>query len=105
MGPGLEKYPMQVLEKINAVPPPVWALSGTDDTAVPWECSRDFVEKAKQIWGQKGWQGKLTLVPGEHGMDTQVGLKEEWVLDGVDWVEKFWLGEDAHSTSGGAASL
>ncbi|KAF1937955.1 alpha/beta-hydrolase [Clathrospora elynae] len=70
--------------------PPTWIIHGDADTAVDIKDSRAFVEKCK---GLEGMEVKLEVRPGqEHGFDiTAKEDEEEWLKEGLSWVEEKWL--------------
>lgn len=69
--------------------PPLFVLHGEQDSAVPVEGTRRFVELIKQ----KDRQAKYLVAyqPGDHGFDFQATLKDEWLRDGLDWISLEWL--------------
>ena len=93
LGHDEELFPYENLKRVpRGELPPMWLFHGRDDTLVPVRDSEGFVEEARRLHPQG--QMKLTVLAGEHGLDGQpgVGLDTPWVAEGVQWVEKYWLG-------------
>lgn len=82
-------WPLYLVEQKEYLPP-TWIVHGDADQAVSVEDSKAFVEKARRLGGEV----RLVVRPGEdHGFDVAVKEnEEEWLREGVSWVEKKWLG-------------
>tara|TARA_R110002003_G_scaffold391_2_gene19438 strand:+ start:18596 stop:19285 length:690 start_codon:yes stop_codon:yes gene_type:complete len=84
-------WPLGLIEEREWAPP-TWIIHGDKDAAVSVEDSRLFVKK----WKERGMGNEVRLEVREgqdHGFD--VGMKEseeEWLRDGLAWVEGKWLG-------------
>jgi acetyl esterase/lipase len=64
---------------------PIWMFHGAQDTIIPADGTRKFVQEA-----QEGV--KESIIPGkEHGFDDDsVGLDTDWVMDGREWLKTYW---------------
>lgn len=84
-------FPAKVVDKMSAGQkvPFLFAMHGTEDSAVPCEETRKFVDK----WGEKF--GKESVVGafrnGDHGFDGETTLEEPWMKDGLSRVTKAWI--------------
>ncbi|KAF2850391.1 alpha/beta-hydrolase [Plenodomus tracheiphilus IPT5] len=83
-------WPLYLVETKDYLPP-TWIVHGDADTAVSIEDSRAFVNKARKLGGA---EVELVVRPGEeHGFDAAVKeVEEEWLKEGLRWVEDKWLG-------------
>lgn len=91
MGGELEEeglVPLKVLETVPSVPY-MFVLHSEQDSAVPVEGSRRFVEKVGERFGVE--MVRLYTGPGEHGFDTESRLEEEWLKEGLVKVTDVWL--------------
>ena len=64
-----------------------WVLHGKEDTMVPVEGSRVFVDEVKKA----GWETELIYdevsdEPSEHGFDATWTLKDEKLKKRLDWI-------------------
>ena len=90
-GEGAKLWPIGLIAGAGTMPP-TWIIHGEADSAVEIGDSLKFVEEwtANEVRGEV----KLSVVPGmEHGFDD--GMKEdeeEWLREGLEWVEGKWLG-------------
>ena len=87
MGNLPEMDPMKVLDMIKTAPP-MWCFHGADDTIVPAELTRNFVDKAQSLLGKS--QIKGSYPSGDHGVGNELTVNDSWVKEGLQWVEKFW---------------
>lgn len=84
-------WPIECIETAESMPP-TWIIHGGNDSAVAVGDSEKFVSRwtAREVRGEV----KLSVLPGmEHGFD--IGVKEEeeeWLREGLGWVEGKWLG-------------
>jgi dienelactone hydrolase len=64
---------------------PIWMFHGEQDTIIPVDGTRRFVQEAQGGVGER-------IIPGaEHGFDDDsVGLDTDWVVEGRKWLEKYW---------------
>ncbi|KAJ7583361.1 Alpha/Beta hydrolase protein [Mycena floridula] len=88
LGPEPELYPLERIEHVSAIPP-ILILHGIDDTVVPVEHSRLFVDKVKRVLPET----KISLItrPGEHGFDADENLETPWLKEGVEMITSEWL--------------
>ncbi|KAK8224307.1 Alpha/Beta hydrolase protein [Phyllosticta capitalensis] len=89
-------YPFELLEdasKAGARLPPVLIAHGEQDSIVPAEGSRKFVDAWTRLQGEDGARCRLVLRPGEHGFDGQVDFEDEWLQNELKWVTEAWLGQ------------
>lgn len=91
LGRADELFPLRVLEKVpkGRKGPFLFAFHGTDDSAVPYAGTQSFVAKWKERFGEASV--KPTFRPGEHGLDTELGLEEPWLKEGLEAVTNAWL--------------
>lgn len=83
-------WPIGLISEAKEMPP-TWIIHGEADTSVEIGDSLKFVEEwtAKEVRGEV----KLSVVPGmEHGFDDAMKEdEEEWLREGLGWVEGKWL--------------
>lgn len=87
LGQGSELFPMLRLEGVSKLPP-AWILHGRNDSVVPTEGSRVFVNKAKRII--PSWDVRTSYEEGEHGFDQEASLDTGYVREGVEWMGQYW---------------
>lgn len=82
-------YPIEVLNKIERVPP-TWILHGKSDSAIPIEGTYRYVEKLETK--HPGAKLHLSYRDGDHGFDNSppAMLEEDWVREGVEFVHQYW---------------
>jgi len=69
--------------------PRTWVLHGKDDSLVSVDYSVKFAEKVENMFPG---QLRLTVQPGEHGLGIlSLPEKDEWLKEGLEWVEEAWL--------------
>ncbi|KAK7546453.1 Alpha/Beta hydrolase protein [Phyllosticta citricarpa] len=87
-------YPFELLENVSGAGarlPPVLIAHGEQDSIVPAEGSRKFVEAWRRLQGEHGARCELVLRPGEHGFDGQVDYDDEWLQRELTWITRAWL--------------
>ncbi|PMD37240.1 alpha/beta-hydrolase [Hyaloscypha variabilis F] len=91
LGRGDEVYPARVLAKMSGTEkvPFLFAMHGTEDSAVPVEETRKFT----QAWEEKFGKGSVVaeFKEGEHGFDGQVEYEAPWLQNGLNGVTKAWI--------------
>lgn len=85
-------YPMEHLDTAGELPS-LFIFHGEDDSGVPLESSRAFVEKLRRV--KPDVQVRYTTVPGEHGFDAKVDVDTPWLKEGLDFITPLWLEVDA----------
>ncbi|KAK1836835.1 Alpha/Beta hydrolase protein [Podospora conica] len=70
----------------------VWIVQGREDDLVVKEGADEVVERIREA--VPGMPVKYTVEEGGHVFDLAVGLDEPWVEEGVEFVRKYWLGND-----------
>ncbi|KAJ7583890.1 Alpha/Beta hydrolase protein [Mycena floridula] len=83
-----ELFPFERIEYISAIPP-MLILHGIEDSAVPVEHSRRFVDKVKKFLPDA--KVELVTVPGEHGFDKDANLEMPWLKEGLKMITSEWL--------------
>ncbi|KAJ7583877.1 Alpha/Beta hydrolase protein [Mycena floridula] len=83
-----ELFPFDRIEHVSAISP-MLIIHGIEDSAVPVEHSRLFVEKLKQFLPDT--KVELVTVPGEHGFDLEANLEMPWLKEGLKMVTSEWL--------------
>ena len=70
--------------------PFLFAMHGTEDSAVPAEETRKFT----QAWEEKFGKGSVVakFQEGEHGFDGHVEYEAPWLQEGLNGVAKAWIG-------------
>lgn len=88
---GTEKvvFPFLRVQDGATLPGRVWIMHGKDDSAVPLKGSERFVELVGEKCPES--QVRLTIRTGEHGFDAGAKLDEEWLKEGLEWLEGSWL--------------
>jgi len=88
-----EIYPARVLAKTNAATkvPFLFAMHGTEDSAVPAEETKKFTAE----WASKFGEGSVIakFENGEHGFDGHVEYEAPWLQEGLKAVTKAWIGQ------------
>jgi len=85
--------------------PPTLFVHGTEDSGVPVAGTDKFITLIRQYdsivrpegnTDSKDWDSLMYVrVPGEHNFDGNIGPEDAaWAKDGLDFVEKIWLGLD-----------
>ncbi|KAI1359607.1 Alpha/Beta hydrolase protein [Xylaria arbuscula] len=69
--------------------PSFFLLHGDQDSAVPAEGSRRFLEILDKV--DPAAKYRVAYQPGDHGFDAQATLEDEWLREGLDWVLSQWL--------------
>ncbi|KAI5197009.1 alpha/beta-hydrolase [Aureobasidium subglaciale] len=88
LGTDSRLYPLENLERMKGQGgklPPMWVFHGDKDTIIPVDGTLKFLQETKgKVQGR--------VVKGqEHGFDNdQVGLDEDWVVEGRQWLKKYW---------------
>lgn len=82
-------YPMQEIEKRDEFPP-VFIFHGKDDSAVPAVGTERFVDVYKRRFGAE--KILCRIEEGDHGFDKPSKLEDEWLVEGLGFVEREWLG-------------
>ncbi|ROV95018.1 hypothetical protein VMCG_08355 [Cytospora schulzeri] len=75
-------------ETTTAALPPMWIIHGADDTITPCVCSSKFVDKIRETHPEV--PVLLNLEPGEHSFDVSMTMDEQWVADGLKFVDRYW---------------
>ncbi|KAL9066355.1 MAG: hypothetical protein Q9157_007176 [Trypethelium eluteriae] len=88
LGTSEKLFPMKRVLK-EPFTPVLLIIHGEDDSAVPVEGSRKFV----QLLGNSQPDTRVSLwtQPGEHGFDVSTTLEDTWLRDGLRPVTKAWL--------------
>lgn len=81
-------YPMQEIEKRDEFPP-VFIFHGKDDSAVPAVGTERFVDVYKRRFGAE--KILCRIEEGDHGFDKPSKLEDEWLVEGLGFVEREWL--------------
>ncbi|KAL2200801.1 Alpha/Beta hydrolase protein [Corynascus similis CBS 632.67] len=78
------------LERAEEVPPALWVVQGGDDTWVATAGADEMVERLRRERPKVNL--KYTVVPGGwHGFDQTNKLEDDWVKEGVEFFNRFWL--------------
>ncbi len=91
LGDADELYPLRLMRngKVKKLPY-MFFFHGTDDTTVPIEDTKQFVEEYEKIFGKK--DVLFRTAPGGHGFDNCDEVSSAaWLLDGLEEVKKRWL--------------
>lgn len=82
-------WPVHLVEQKDWLPP-TWIIHGDKDRIVAVQDSQAFVEKAKRL---EGVQLLFSVREGQdHGFDVAAKEdEEEWLKEGLTWVEERWL--------------
>jgi acetyl esterase/lipase len=88
LGSDSKLYPLENLKRMRGqgeTLTPIWMFHGEQDTIIPVDGTRRFVQEAQGGVGER-------IIPGaEHGFDDDsVGLDTDWVVEGRKWLEKYW---------------
>jgi len=88
LGSDSNLYPLENLKRIKEqgeVLTPIWMFHGEQDTIIPMDGTRKFVQEAQEGVYER-------IIPGaEHGFDDDsVGLDTDWVIEGREWLQKYW---------------
>jgi acetyl esterase/lipase len=64
---------------------PIWMFHGAQDTIIPADGTRKFVQEAPE-------GVRESIIPGkEHGLDDDsVSLDTDWVIEGREWLKAHW---------------
>ncbi len=89
VGTDLSLHPFQAIET-KADFPPLFIYSGIDDTILPVEQTIKFSEVLKAKFPNN--EIVLKLAPGDHAFDVDTRTDEPWLKEGIDFIEKEWLG-------------
>ncbi|KAJ4357666.1 uncharacterized protein N0V89_002242 [Didymosphaeria variabile] len=89
-GEGKRLWPITAVEDVESLPPTT-IFHATGDSAVDFQDSVDFVEKARSAIPDL--HIRLAYAKeGDHGFDTALKEKEEpWLKQELEWVESQWL--------------
>ncbi|KAI5193523.1 alpha/beta-hydrolase [Aureobasidium subglaciale] len=79
--------PMKLIETVKSMPP-TWFIHGNEDSVVNPDCTMNFVNKVRKTLPETPMH--ISLQPGEHGFDGEVGLDEKWVQEGLSFVLQYW---------------
>ncbi|KAJ2989395.1 hypothetical protein NUW58_g3487 [Xylaria curta] len=71
--------------------PPFFILHGDEDSAVPAEGTRKFLQILDRV--DPAARYRAAFRPGDHGFDSQATLEDEWLREGLDWVSSEWLAD------------
>lgn len=85
-------FPMERLDTIKDIPA-MMILHGRDDSAVPYQSSKAFVDKVTELRPE----AKIfyNAVPGcEHGLDKDWTLENPSLKEGLDFITPIWLGQN-----------
>ncbi|GKZ23477.1 hypothetical protein AbraIFM66951_008511 [Aspergillus brasiliensis] len=89
-----ELFPMERVERLAAVGrlkvPPLFIFHGEQDSAVPVEGTRRFVN----LLHQKGHVGQVHIYiqDGDHGFDFDATLETPWLRSGLEMISEAWMG-------------
>ena len=87
-GANNELNPTILLWQASACPP-TWAFHSADDTISRPVILPTWMKEAREVFGGDV-KVKETMIPGEHGVGTEMSREEAWAKDGLDWIEGFW---------------
>ncbi|KAL9084903.1 MAG: hypothetical protein Q9165_007856 [Trypethelium subeluteriae] len=88
LGTGEKLYPMERVLK-EPLKPVLFIAHGEDDSAVPVEGSRKFVQVLRN--NQPDARVVLLTQPGEHGFDRSSTIEDTWLRDGLRPITEAWL--------------
>ncbi|KAJ7583906.1 Alpha/Beta hydrolase protein [Mycena floridula] len=88
LGTEPELFPFERIEHVSAIPP-VLILHGDEDSMVPVEHSRLFLEKVKRFLPES--KVELVTAPEEHGFDLGANLETPWLKEGLKMITSEWL--------------
>jgi dipeptidyl aminopeptidase/acylaminoacyl peptidase len=81
---------MELLSEVKEIPP-MMILHGRDDSAVPYQSSESFVQKAQKLHPET--KIFYNAVPGcEHGLDKDATSETPWLKEGLEFITPLWLG-------------
>jgi acetyl esterase/lipase len=88
LGTDSRLYPLENLKRMREKGEPltpIWTFHGEQDTIIPVDGTRKFVQEAQGGVGER-------IVPGaEHGFDDDsIGLETDWVVEGRRWLKPYW---------------
>ncbi|KAF1963860.1 alpha/beta-hydrolase [Byssothecium circinans] len=91
-GLGKHLWPITTIESAHHLPPTT-IFHGSDDTLVPVEDSKVFVDKVRGLEKFKDTELRLVVREGkEHGFDIDMKEDEEaWRKEELQWIERKWL--------------
>ncbi|KAK5657864.1 hypothetical protein OQA88_2412 [Cercophora sp. LCS_1] len=79
---------MEAIQGDPGVLPPMWIVHGLDDSVVSPACSTEFVRKVAEV--VKDPRIFLSLRPGEHNFDAEMGREVEWIGEGCEFLLGVW---------------
>ena len=82
-------FPLERLSQAKSMPP-TFIFHGSEDSAVPVEGSKKFVEALSKIHPET--EVILKTPPGDHGVDVAVTVETEWMKEGLALITQRWLG-------------
>ena len=66
-----------------------WILHGKEDTLVPAEGSRVFIEEVKKVgWKTEVMYDEISDEPSEHGFDATWTVGDEKLKKRLDWISE-----------------
>ena len=88
LGSDSSLYPLENLRRMKKqgeTLTPMWMFHGEQDTIIPMDGTKKFVQEA-----QEGVEERI--IPGaEHGFDDDsVGLDTDWVVEAREWLASHW---------------
>lgn len=87
----LEAKPSSAADgRIQSIFPPILVTHGKDDSAVPAQGSRTFVERLERVDPYS--RVHFVMQPGDHGFDAFSNAQDPWLSEALSFVTKEWLG-------------
>lgn len=82
-------YPIEVLDKVDQVPP-TWILHGVQDSVIPIAGTSAYAETLKKEHPEAKLH--LSYREGDHGFDNEppAKLEDEWVQEGCEFIARYW---------------
>lgn len=91
LGNEAELFPLERIARSRpGLFPPTVVLHGSEDTAVPVEGTRAFVDALRRV--DPGIDFHVVIKPGEHGFDAAETLEAPWLAEVLEFVSRAWLG-------------
>ncbi|KAJ7583883.1 hypothetical protein C8J56DRAFT_863353 [Mycena floridula] len=85
LGTEPELFPLESIQHVSAIPP-MLIIHGIEDSVVPVEHSRFFVNQVKKLLPETKIE-LVTVSGAEDGFDKEFGLTEiPWLKDGLDMI-------------------
>ena len=88
LGSDASLYPLETIGTVESFPN-LFVYHGKNDSAVPAEGTKKFVEKFKLVLPE--CKVLMKIEAGDHGFDIPVGLETPWMKEGLTFVTDEWL--------------